>query len=444
MIPGKPVHGSGVSRGVYALLCMLLLLSSAALAQAPQQIAGPQVSAKLTTTRAQRFHGEKFLLTLTIVSRNASLGNQFNLSRLPANSIITLGTFNELASTQRRMDGVTEETRKFQCEANAVRTGRLHMAPILHFEIKKRERFLLGSVWVSSSRRISVAPLDLEIIPLPENGQPDSYTGAIGTFSFDVEVRPREVMVRELVTVSMKIKGIGRLEGITCPAVQGLPDLKTYPPRVIASSPVLLDFEQTVIPQSTNFSSIPALEFAYFDPGARRYRIIRRGAFPLKYRSGETEVAYTPFRPEGPQVIQKTAVEQVASLVGSTRADYYRTATFILTLVASLIALGGLVHIAMSRRTWKQGAVLLLIATAGGLTAVWTRHTGMQLVPDRALARATTVRLAPAHTALRSFGLPKGSVIKVREQWEHWLKIETEGKSGWVPADSVKTHEDSP
>lgn len=318
------------------------------------------------------------------------------------------------------------------------------MEPALHFEIKKREKFLIGSAWVTSSRRISVTPLDLTIVEVPKTGRPDSYSGAIGRFTFKAAIHPREVMVGELITVDMKIRGTGRIEGITVPSVQSHPWLKTYPPKATASAPTLLDAEQTIIPQSTNLTSVPVLEFSYFDPASRQYKIIRQGAFPLRFRSDEQRDTYKPFRPTESQSIREPALRQVISLAGQTRADLYRTSTFILTVLASLIALGGLVHIALGRRLWRQGTVLIVIAIAGGLLAAWTWRTAVQLVPDRVMTRGTLARLAPAHTALRIFDLQEGSVIKIREQWEQWIKVETEGKSGWVPADSVKTQEDSP
>lgn len=424
---------------VILVMAIVSLSASVLLAQQDRPNNAPSVTARLETERLRRFQGERFTLTLTIVSRNVRLGNQFNLSRLPTDSTITLGTFRELPTQKSRKDGIVEETRRFRCDVDVLATGTLEVAPVLHYEIKKQERFLLGNAWVSSSRRSSVMPLTLELLPVPTVGRPTDYSGAVGRFSFDVKVNPGEVTVGELVTVSMRIKGQGRLDTIASPALEGHANLKTYPPKVISSARGVMTIEQTVIPQSTNLPAIPAINFSYFDPLAGQYKSIRRGQFPLKYVTEQAVATNTPFRPERQEPAPETRSVLPVNLVGSSLADHYRAAAFIITVVASLLALGALVNLAMGRRTWKQGFVLLLLSIVGALAATWTRHSARQRVPDHVLSKETTARIAPANTARSSFTMPVGSVIKIREQWQHWIRVETEDRSGWVPADSVKS-----
>ncbi|QBG45996.1 hypothetical protein EGM51_00675 [Verrucomicrobia bacterium S94] len=57
--------------------------------------------------------------------------------------------------------------------------------------------------------------LDVEVKPVPMAGRPDSFTGGVGLFDFNVEVGPDHVKAGEPITVKMRIRGRGNLTQIT-------------------------------------------------------------------------------------------------------------------------------------------------------------------------------------------------------------------------------------
>ncbi|HSR88165.1 MAG TPA: BatD family protein, partial [Pontiella sp.] len=124
--------------------------------------------------------------------------------------------------------------------------------------------------------------LDVDVLPVPMESRPDSYTGGVGELGFDVSVGPTQVKAGEPVTIKMRIHGKGNLEKIIPPGISEHHDIKLYDARSIpAKTPDEVCFEQVVIPKSDSISEIPAISFSYFNTKTADFRTITRGPFPI-------------------------------------------------------------------------------------------------------------------------------------------------------------------
>ena len=57
--------------------------------------------------------------------------------------------------------------------------------------------------------------LEVTVRAIPMDGRPDSFTGGVGIFGFNVKVGLKQVKVGEPITVKMRITGKGNLSQIT-------------------------------------------------------------------------------------------------------------------------------------------------------------------------------------------------------------------------------------
>jgi len=135
---------------------------------------------------------------------------------------------------------------------------------------------------------VTAKAVSIDVHPLPEEGRPTSFSGAVGDFSMLAEVKPVEVGVGDGVTLTMTVHGEGDLEAATAALLEESDDLRAFPPEV--SYQVLPNtdrlhtqktFKQLAVVQTADVTKIPSVEFAYFDPAAADYRTIGRGPFPL-------------------------------------------------------------------------------------------------------------------------------------------------------------------
>ncbi len=134
--------------------------------------------------------------------------------------------------------------------------------------------------------------LDLEVKPVPGNGRPESFTGGVGSFDFNVEAGPQAVKVGEPVTVKMRIAGLGNLTKITPPLLETNHDFKLYDARAIPSDASNeVQFEQVIIPTSDSATNIPAITFSYFNTKTADFRSITRGPFPIQVEAAPQQAA---------------------------------------------------------------------------------------------------------------------------------------------------------
>jgi len=144
---------------------------------------------------------------------------------------------------------------------------------------------------------LATETLSVESLPLPAEGAPPNFNGAVGDYTMIVNAGPTNVAVGDPITVRVQISGHGALDALTLPDQPAWRDFKTYPPtsKVATSDQLGLQgtktFEQIVTPQNTDVHELPAFSFSFFDPGAKTYRTLTQAPVQLTVHSGGTTPA---------------------------------------------------------------------------------------------------------------------------------------------------------
>jgi hypothetical protein len=124
---------------------------------------------------------------------------------------------------------------------------------------------------------IDSSPAGLKVLPLPREGQPKNFSGAVGDFQISSDISPASVAAGEPLTLRLHIRGAGSFDRVDTPMIGHLDHWKTYPAKssFTASDGVGYQgekvFEQPLIAAQPGEQSIPGLEFSYFNPNTRRY-----------------------------------------------------------------------------------------------------------------------------------------------------------------------------
>ncbi len=139
--------------------------------------------------------------------------------------------------------------------------------------------------------------LNVQSLPLPAEGAPQNFNGAVGDYTMTVTAGPTNVAVGDPITVRVQISGHGALDALALPDQPAWRDFKAYPPtsKVATSDQLGLQgtktFEQIVTPQSTDVHELPAFSFSFFDPGAKAYRTLTQAPTQLAVHSEGTTPA---------------------------------------------------------------------------------------------------------------------------------------------------------
>ncbi len=139
----------------------------------------------------------------------------------------------------------------------------------------------------------------MAIAPLPEEGKPADFNGAVGDFNFKVEASPRQVEIGEPVTLTMTISGEGNFDTVSAPDFPVATDWKTYSPVSRFEDKGegyrgIKIFEQAVVPTTGEVQAIPELSFSYFDPAEGSYITINSDLLPLHVSGGKALATQLP------------------------------------------------------------------------------------------------------------------------------------------------------
>ncbi len=214
-----------------------------------------------------------------------------------------IGGFEELQMVREEVNGQFYNLRRFRAKVRALTAGSFELRPALRVGVvdpnqRRQTRDPFG--FFDPFGGPSATPVDLAapastlaVRPIPEEGRPADFSGAVGQFAFAMDVRPRELKVGEPVTVSLRLQGSGNIAAAMPPAYRDSDLFKAYEARQVGDTPDTAaeggtkTFEQVVIPRAETLKELPALQFSFFDPTASQYRTVSAGPFPLVVHPSE-------------------------------------------------------------------------------------------------------------------------------------------------------------
>jgi hypothetical protein len=131
----------------------------------------------------------------------------------------------------------------------------------------------------SRGQSLATKPVELKVQPLP-SGAPDAFDGAVGQFALEATVDSTKVQVNEPLTWRVTLSGRGNVTAAPDPAWPEMPGWRdfeseatvhteTQEGQVVGSR----SYERLLVPSVAGESTIPALEYAYFDPEAGQYYV---------------------------------------------------------------------------------------------------------------------------------------------------------------------------
>jgi hypothetical protein len=118
---------------------------------------------------------------------------------------------------------------------------------------------------------------ELKVLPLPTEGRPKDFSGAVGDFQVSSDISPARAAAGDPVTLRLHVSGAGNFDRVDPSMFDHLDHWKTYPAKssFTASDAVGYKgekvFEQPMIAAQPGEQSIPGLELSYFNPSTRHY-----------------------------------------------------------------------------------------------------------------------------------------------------------------------------
>jgi len=241
-------------------------------------------------------------------------------------------------------------------------------------------------------RRIRAAPTIAapEVLPIPSEGRPETFNGAVGQFEIQVSANPTNVTLGAPIALAITISGEGPIEALPGPLLSKQADLTRdfqVPPETLAGS-LSSDgqqkrFTQSIRAKRADVRAIPPLEYAFFDPRAGEYRVARSAPIPIQVAAG-AQLDSSDLAGIGPRTPAEASVAQ--------RVDGLRD---IVTEESALLAtIRPVTATQLALATAAPPAAFSAYALFGLVRTRKVRSAGQR---RRRAAREARVRLAGAH-----------------------------------------------
>ena len=165
------------------------------------------------------------------------------------------------------------------------KTGKLNIEPLsldVTVEVPSNRRDVFGRSFMSTvNRRVSAGNRTINVKPLPEEGKPDSFTGAVGSFIFSLTTNKKELKASEAFEVKLEVVGNGNLKLFRLPKLVLPSALEVYEPehnesvttRISGMKGKISD-SYTVVANDPGSYPIPRVDFSYFDIKTKRYKTL--------------------------------------------------------------------------------------------------------------------------------------------------------------------------
>ncbi|MCQ2389081.1 MAG: hypothetical protein MJ138_05160 [Kiritimatiellae bacterium] len=130
-------------------------------------------------------------------------------------------------------------------------------------------------------------PLRVDVRPLPAEGRPADFSGAVGTrFRLVQRVDPERVHPGDLVTITYRLNFDGYFPTNAAPRLSGASDaLKLYEIKETARTRTSVTWTQMAVPQTPAAVLAPAAELDWYDLAAKRYAVASARARRLQFVS---------------------------------------------------------------------------------------------------------------------------------------------------------------
>ena len=193
-------------------------------------------------------------------------------------------------------------------------------------------------------------PIKLNIKPLPSNGKPSNFSGAVGQYNMRMSANKDSVVANEAIDVKIEISGSGNLPLIGAPKLNFPNDFEVYDPETKDRVKIGANgangsksFKYLVIPRHSGTFNLEPYSFSYFDLASKTYKTIN--AEPISFEVGrgndEENVVYSPNRKEEIELLN-TDIRYIhlndIMLVSSTGFFYQSTSFYALIVLAIALA----------------------------------------------------------------------------------------------------------
>ncbi|MFH0807659.1 MAG: BatD family protein [Elusimicrobiota bacterium] len=183
-------------------------------------------------------------------------------------------------------------------------------------------------------------PITVDVIDLPSQNKPQSFTGAVGKFNISASLDKSQTETNQPITLNVKISGNGSIKTITEPKASfqnfrkydTITSLNIEKPNYIVSGSKV--FKIVLMPLIAGNVTIPPVEFTYFDLAEKNYKTINTPSLSVSVKPGTSAPPPMPALSsgQGTQVLSQDIRYIKTKLSGALSSAPIYKSTFLFAL----------------------------------------------------------------------------------------------------------------
>lgn len=263
--------------------------------------AGNQLEPLMTleTAKRQIYVGEVVPVTVNLYAHRQTFVRRIGLIELPKDNFAIQRFPTQPNESVITIGNVPYRAYAYQSTLSALKPGKFKLGPataevILDIPSSAREPFLHPLLNQMEPRKLrpSCNEIEIQVIPLPEEGRPKDFKGVVGDFEITMTADPKNLNVGDPISVDITITGTGNFDALMMPSMVEQNDWKLYPPkRYNTESPnepsdtsgQHIGFSQVIVPKAP-LKNIPSFEFSFFSPIKKQYVTLRTKPIAIQVR----------------------------------------------------------------------------------------------------------------------------------------------------------------
>lgn len=270
---------------------------------------GDNIFVRTQVNKTKAYMGEVIDVTFKVYTRMEM--QMRNFSKLPTYDgffVQDIKNKQQTSQTNETIDGVTYVVGTvYETFIIPQHTGKLTIDP---FEIecvvrqkskrKPRDIFeqMMGVGYEDVVCPLKSQPVTIDVQALPEEGKPEGFSGAVGTYSYKAVMSKEKVKANDAVNLTLTLTGKGNIKLVEPPKVNLPEDFETYDPKTSENINVnesgisgSKTFDYLFIPRHEGQYKIDQVNFSYFDPSKKEYVTLPTPEFNLQVDKGDGTAA---------------------------------------------------------------------------------------------------------------------------------------------------------
>ncbi len=175
----------------------------------------------------------------------------------------------------------------------------------------------------------------LEIKPLPTEGRPEEFSGAVGQFSLQASASPKKAGPGDPISLNVTVSGRGNFDAMSAPELVNSENWQAYPPseKFDSSSSDPIGYNGTknfnfMIVARKDLTATPGVKFSYFDPALSRYVTLSSKPVNVEAKGIAVAAPVVAAASATPQASATPAAAAPVAQPGSALVTNFRPATF--------------------------------------------------------------------------------------------------------------------